>query len=223
MVCSITDSCVDQNFPIINDILKKSTEHKVTVTVSFDDNPPTQYSLTCKGSMMQMEEAAIELTNKVGTDVVGNMINLFDKDVKQFALNNIIWYNKGLHRKTYYSSFGSLSVFRHLYQNRNGGCSYIPLDDKARIVNHSTPRLAKTLAHKSVNLSDGLVQSDLEENHSIKVSKSFIQDTVKVIGEYALKHDTWNYTLPEFKNPVHCISIGIDGTCMNTRDGGGYR
>ena len=64
-------------------------------------------------------------------------------------------------RKDYQTPYGVASVERHVYQSSQGGKTYCPLDQDARIVVSSTPRFAKLIAHKYAEFGAGRVLQDL--------------------------------------------------------------
>lgn len=91
---------------------------------------------------------------------------------------------------------------------------YIPIEDKAKIIQTTTPKLAKSIISKYVNIpADGVVR-DLEENHGLKLTQSYIQNITYIVGRLGEKiEDEIEYSLPELKKEVVTVGIGMDGTC----------
>ena len=77
------------------------------------------------------------------------------------------------------------------------------------------------VASKYANTSAGQAQVDLEENHGRSMSRLPIQDICDVVGSIAaVKEDNWTYAIPVEASKVATISMGVDGTCLLTCDGG---
>jgi len=129
--------------------------------------------------------------------------------------------SKGQIHNTYQTPYGDVMIDRHIYQSAHGGRGYCPLEYRARIVTTATPKCAKMVASKYANTSAGQAQVDLEENHGRSMSRSHIQDICDVVGSIAsVKEDNWTYAIPVEASEVATISMGVDGTCLLTCDGG---
>lgn len=97
------------------------------------------------------------------------------------------------------------------------------MERDARIVVTSTPRFAKIVSNKTAHNATPQVQSDLEENHSRSVARSFLRDVANAVGLVAqAKEESWHYSMPKIQEAVKTIAIGLDGTCMLLCEGG-YR
>ena len=117
--------------------------------------------------------------------------------------------------KEYQTPYGVAVVERHVYQSPDGGKTFCPLDQKARIVVSSTPKFAKMISHKYAEFGSSRVIRDLEANHSRCVARSFVQNVADSVAAVALaKEETWNYEVPTLEEPVATITIGLDGACI---------
>ena len=56
--------------------------------------------------------------------------------------------SKGQFAQDYETPYGSVSVLRHVYQTSEGGKTFCPLEESARLVLNATPRLAKVVSCK---------------------------------------------------------------------------
>ncbi len=123
--------------------------------------------------------------------------------------------SKGKESKIYQTPYGAVDIQRPVYQGSKGGKTYCPVDANARIIISSTPKFAKMVSSKYADLGASRVRADLEENHSRKVARCFIQDIAEAVSAVVTaKEAQWNDELPKMAYPVKTVSIGMDGTCM---------
>lgn len=74
--------------------------------------------------------------------------------------------------------------------------------------------MAKSIISKYVNNPADAVVRDLEENHGLKLTQSYIQNITYIVGRLSEKiEDSIEYSLPELKKEVATVGIGMDGTC----------
>lgn len=111
-----------------------------------------------------------------------------------------------------------------MYQPNQGGRIVVPLEERARIIGRTTtPHFARMVSWKYANLSAGLVQADLRQNHGRGASRKLIQRIAATVGEVARdKEFEWRYDLPELEEVVNHIAISRDGTTTPIL-GEGYR
>ena len=67
------------------------------------------------------------------------------------------------------------------------------------------------ITSKYSHVSAIIVQKDLSENHGVDCSISFIQNITYTINNF-IKREEISYDLPEVKDEVDIVSIGMDGT-----------
>ena len=172
-------------------------------------------------SMLKAETTIQEQVNKVGTLATGEALKQFDTDGSPIVVAGKNLTSKGQVHNTYQTPYGDVTIERHIYQSAQGGRGYCPLEYRARIITTATPKCAKMVASKYANTSAGQAQIDLEENHGRSMSRSHIQDICDVVGSIAsVKEDNWTYAIPVKAGEVATISLGVDGTCLLTCDGG---
>jgi len=166
-------------------------------------------------SMMDYEEQILEALNESGRLATQECLEEFDTDGSPILLGGIKLTSKGRVVKNYQSPYGETGVQRHVYQSSEGGATFCPLDQKARIVNSTTPRFAKMCSSKYAWLNSISAQKDLSENHGRKVSRCYLQDIAQAVAAIAeAKEDHWQYAEPELPASVATVALGIDGTCL---------
>ena len=123
--------------------------------------------------------------------------------------------SKGKVDKEYQSPYGEIRLARHVYQGSDGGKTFCPLDQQARIINSTTPRFAKMCSFKYAALSAALACEDLRQNHGREISRCYLQDISEAVGRIAEeKEECWKYAEPEPASEVRAVSVGVDGACM---------
>jgi len=166
-------------------------------------------------SMLESEEKVQTALNEAGSIVTGEALKCFDTDGSPIVFGGVRFTTKGQKAKSYQTPYGETEVLRHVYQTSQGGKTYCPLEQNARIFMTSTPRFAKIVSHKFANGSSCDVEKDLSENHGRKIARSFLQNLSDMVGSIAqAKEENWHYAVPRINEPVKTISIGMDGTCM---------
>jgi hypothetical protein len=174
-------------------------------------------------AMLDCEAQIQHALNKAGTEATAHCLELFDADGSPITVGGIKMTSKGRVGKKYQTPYGEQMVERHVYQTPDGGKTFCPLDEKARIVNSSTPRFAKVAASKYSSMKSTTAQEDLEKNHGRKVSRCFLQDISEDVAAILVqKEDHWHYDDPPLDGAVHTIGLGVDGTCVLFCDDG-YR
>jgi hypothetical protein len=167
------------------------------------------------GSMLEAEESILRSINAVGNVATAEALKRFDGDGDPIMLGGTKWYSKGRLPKVYHTPYGVASVDRHVYQRADGGKTFCPMDDGARIIRKATPRFAKVVAHKFAHGAAAQVLEDLEQNHGRPCLKATLQDLATYVGGVVqTKEESWTYATPQLGGKVATVSIGIDGTCM---------
>jgi hypothetical protein len=172
-------------------------------------------------SMLEGEELIQSVLNEAGCLVSSSFLKRFDSDGTPIRVGGRKLTSKGEETKRYQSPFGEIVVARHVYQGSEGGATYVPLEERARIVLTSTPKFAKTLSNKYASQPATSVVKDLQENHGREVSRGLVQATSEYVAAGILsKEESWTYDLPVLKGTVASIGVGMDGAMLNIRDDG---
>lgn len=174
-------------------------------------------------NMLEAEELIQQALNLGGVIATEETMKYRDTDGSPIIVCGQKLTSKGLEAKKFQTPYGSAVVGRHVYQPTKGGSTYVPMDDACRIIGTSTPKFAKMVTSKYTCDAAPGVQRDLKENHNRPVALSFIKNIADAVGAIAeAKEEKWTYDLPEMPKPVHSISVGLDGTCLNMQ-GDGWR
>jgi hypothetical protein len=174
-----------------------------------------QIEIPYSSSMLDFEESVQRSLNEGGVLATQEALQTFDADGSPIVVGETRLTSKGKVAKEYQTPYGVAVVERHVYQSPEGGKTFCPLDQKARIVVSSTPKFAKMISHKYAEFGSSRVTRDLEANHSRSVARSFVQNVADAVAAVALaKEETWNYEMPTLEEPVATITIGLDGACI---------
>ena len=108
-----------------------------------------------------------------------------------------------------------------MYQSGYGGKTYMPLENRCRIIADSTPKCARLLSWKYSEMSGGKVRDDLRENHAVSMSILHIQRVFEEVGGIMKEKEAeWGYEMPTIREEVACIAICCDGTTAPVREEG---
>jgi len=165
--------------------------------------------------MLACEEQILEALDKAGRLATGECLQQFDADGSPIVLGGVKLTTKGLVSKNYQSPYGEVALLRHVYQSSDGGKTFCPLDQQARIVNSTTPRFARMCSFKYAAMSSTMACDDLRQNHGRDVSRCYLQDLSEGVGLIAQdKQRSWKYADPEPAVAVATVAVGVDGACM---------
>ncbi len=118
--------------------------------------------------------------------------------------------------RVYGTSWGAISVPRYVYQSRQGGEAFCPLDQNARIIVNSTPAFARMVSRKYAQMAAPQVEEDLRQNHGRNSSGSTLRDVADVVASIArAKEEKWIYDIPQLPKPVATVAINHTGQCIS--------
>jgi hypothetical protein len=164
--------------------------------------------------MLPIEELIQSTVNNVGLMATECALWQFDTDGSPITVEDKKYTSKGQVPKAYQTPYGEVTVSRHVYQSNQGGSTYCPLDDDARIITGSTPKFAKMVSSKYAEAGSRHVKKDLKDNHGRHISRSYIQDISQSVGSLISEKKRWNYTTDIAEESVSSVGISLDGTCM---------
>lgn len=174
-----------------------------------------QVTIPLVGSMLSMEELIQAGVNEVGLVATDEALSKFDATGDPINIADIRLTSKGKVAKEYQTPYGAVMIDRHVYQTSKGGKTFCPLDDRARIIVSSTPKLAQMISYKYASLSSLEVANDLTENHGRKTTSAFVQQTADFVGSIAqATEESWDYAVPKQVEPIASVSTSLDGTMM---------
>jgi len=178
-----------------------------------------QMTIDLEEEMLDTEEAIQRGVNQAGLLATQYALSQFDTDGSPIKVENKKHTSKGQLSKTYQCPFGEFELCRHVYQSNEGGSTYCPLDNDSRILIFSTPKFAKMVSNKYSQIGSLHVQRDLRENHGRTISRTYIQDISRAVGEVA-SAKSWKYTTGVASSEVSSIGISLDGACMLLQEDG---
>ncbi len=191
--------------------LLKRTNQQLTLEVT----------VNIAGSLLEAEEAIQQACNEVGQLATQEAITDHDTDGSALMTGSVKWTSKGQTPQTYQTPYGAVHIKRYVYQTSKGGVTWCPLDDRARIIRHATPRFAKQLTYKYALGNAKAVCGDLQENHGRQVTKSYVQNVVDWVGGIAqAKEQEWRYELPKLDSAVATIVLSLDGAHILMQEDG---
>mgnify|MGYP001015848926 FL=1 len=115
------------------------------------------------GPMLESEESIQAALNEAGMLLEQENLARFDADGSPIQVGPVRLTSKGRSPQVYETPYGPVSVERHVYQTAQGGRTYCPLENDARLILNSTPRWAKIVSYKYATLGADSVVDDLRE------------------------------------------------------------
>lgn len=122
------------------------------------------------------------------------------------------------------SPYGVVDYSRHVYQSCLGGTTYVPADQRARLITKTTPRLAKIIGYHYGQSSSRTVIESMKLSHDLALNVSYIQDVSNSLAVVCQdKQDKWSYSIDDsiIKQTTH-IAFSRDGTTTRIKSEG-YR
>lgn len=184
----------------------------LTIEVSFELN----------GSMLDMENHIQEELNKAGCLATIEALTQFDTDGSPIVLSKTSLSARKKKATQYYECpYGTVHVERYLYQSSEGGYTYCPMEDGARIFTTSTPRYAQIVSGLYADLDGGKTCRTLFALLRRTTAKANVQNLAGAVASVAqVKEEKWEYDLPELEAEVASIGIGMDGAYVLLREDG---
>jgi hypothetical protein len=169
-----------------------------------------------KQSLLSAEEQLMNALNAVGCKSMEHILSGYDSDGAPLVMEGRKWTSKGRVSKVYETPWGEVILERHLYQSSDGGRTFCPLEQAARITaGTATPHLARSLSHKYANANARAVIRDLLENHGRKLAPSYVADVAAAVAEAAGAPVVEQNAHAPQSSPaeVKTAVLGLDGTC----------
>ena len=188
----------------------------VSVIKQSIDSITLEVQIKFSRSMLDAEQEIQDQLNQAGVIATESLLKTFDTDGSAITFGNVKMTSMGLVSKHYQTPYGETTVERHVYQTANGGSTYCPLEQNARIIIASTPRFASQISYKMAEMSAVKVTEDLELNHGRKIANNVVQRVAEAVAAVVqIKEESWSYTAPNIEDKeISTVSVGLDGTCM---------
>lgn len=166
------------------------------------------------GAPLDLERGLQRALNGVGQAVMAEALGRYDTEGEPIVLGPFAMTSKGRSPEVYKTLFGIVELSRHTYQTSDGGRTFCPLEQSARICENATIGLCAMLAAKHVSLSGRALQRELELSHQLDLSLSYLQDVTTEFGRRALgKENHWTYAPASAPGKAVAVVIYLDGTC----------
>lgn len=187
----------------------------MTADILSSEPKETQIIITVShgNSMLDFEDNLQNSLNQAGTLAVKSQLTYMDTDGSPIKVGGLVMTCKSKKEpKVYESPWGAVNVPRYVYQSSQGGETFCPLDQNARIIVNSTPAFARMVSWKYAHMAAPKVEKDLRQNHGRNSSRSTLRDVADVVASIAqAKVEKWAYDIPELPKPVKAVAIGLDG------------
>ena len=187
-------------------------EEVVEIISSSEKEVTIQVTIALSGSLLEMEGKIQSGVNKVGVLASEEALKQFDVDGSPLEIEGTKLTSKGKNNKGYQTPYGVANVERHVYQTREGGSVYCPLEERGRIIRGATPKFAQQLSHKYSTMHAPAVCRDLSENHGRKVAHSYVQAVSDWVGSIAqAQEEAWDYEIPKLEEAIKTVVLSLDG------------
>jgi hypothetical protein len=163
-------------------------------------------------NLRQFEVMAQEATNAIRQKVMQLGLAAFDTEGEPIIVGKTNFTKRQRSPATYRTIFGPVDCSRYLYQSSLGGTTYVPLEDRGRILHGCTPNLASIIASRYSEQNGEAVERSLKETNRIKIDKNLVQAVAAEVGKVALsKEEHWSYRPAVEPALVATIGLGVDG------------
>lgn len=156
-----------------------------------------ELSIELDGDMLEMENRIQDELNHAGRIATAEALRKFDADGKPIIVSKTkLTARKQKASQHYETLYGIVSVERYLYQSNQGGYTYCPLEDGARIFLTATPRYAQIVS--GLYADGGRTCRTLKALLRRDTVKGNVQNIAEAVASVAqMKEEKWEYDLPE--------------------------
>ena len=166
------------------------------------------------GAPLDLERGLQRALHGIGQEVMTEALSRYDTEGEPIRFGAYAMTSKGRSPACYKTLFGEVALARHTYQSSDGGKTFCPLEEHARICENASIGLCQILASKHVSLSGRCLQRELELSHQLDFSLSYLQDVSQELGRRALtKEDFWTYAPVILPREAKALVVYLDGTC----------
>lgn len=163
-------------------------------------------------NMRQHELLTRDITNRIGRELMEHALRAADTNGEPIKVGKVLHTSKGRHNQLYHTSFGDVNTARHVYQSAAGGVTFVPLEERCRVIANCTPAHADNLASSLSEQPAGHVVRNYEEKHRLVIHESFLQRVAAEVGKVVrAKEKHWEYAMRSAPGEVHHIGLGYDG------------
>lgn len=172
-------------------------------------------------SALEFERESRRALNECGLVLMEHALKSFDTEGEEIRTGGRVYTCKGRFTETYQTSYGPRLIGRNVYQHSGGGRTWVPMEDRARLIGLATPHFAELISGTLADNNGRESQRLFAEHHQRDISLHFIQQLTAECGRLALaKEKKWSYELMTPPGAVGWIVMGTDGTCAPLCEGG---
>jgi hypothetical protein len=170
--------------------------------------------LGAKLTMLEQEEAIQLALNEAGRSFTTCLMEGYDTEGDPLLVDGVKFTAKS-HKigRLIESPYGTVPILRWAYQSSAGGECFHPMDTRLGLIGSATPKFAKMVSSKFVDMPGEAVLRDLADNHQRKMSLDQLQQLVNRVGERAAFYEPGAEGMPK-PEEVAVISIGVDAACV---------
>lgn len=192
------------------------------ISSNCDNMLTLELQIPLQGSMLEMENVIQDELNKAGCLATTEALKKFDTNGSPITVSKTKLTARKQKASQYYECpYGTIHVERYLYQSNEGGYTYCPMEDGARIFTTSTPRYAQIVSGLYADLDGGKTKRTLFATLRRETAKANIQNLAEAVASVAqIKEEKWEYDLPELDAEVASVAVGLDGAYMLMRNDG---
>lgn len=163
------------------------------------------------GESLEQETNLHVAMNEFAAQTMSVMLKTYDTHGEPILVNNQIYTSKGETPETYQCYGAAIGIQRHTYQSAQGGLTYCPLEQQARIIENTTPYFASIVTGKYSAQSGGAVIKDLARTMQRKVNVAYIQDLSDSVGRAAQAKETFMaYKVQTPPERIHAVLVAAD-------------
>jgi hypothetical protein len=186
---------------------RKNGKTRIQFEIEFDDD--------CRpGDTLALEQGLQKALNQAATICMTEVLGRFDTHGEPLHMHGKVFTSKGTSPATYQCYGGPVNLQRHTYQTSDGGTTYCPLEDRARIVHDATPHWASILAGTYSAQSGRASQTQLSRTLLRDLSLEYIQEVAEAVGKSVQakeRHQAFKIETPP--EQVHMVTVFADSTC----------
>jgi hypothetical protein len=183
-----------------------------TTRISFEVVIPP----SCAPGECHKAEAGLQKSlQSVTTAAMTELLTRFDTAGEPLRRDGRVYTSKGKSPQTYHCSGGDITVERHVYQSSAGGVTYCPLEERARILENTTPHFAAIVSGGYAQRSGRGVVTDLLRMLQREVGLEYVQKLAHSAGKAAHAQERARmYALECDPGQVHTVIVCADAACV---------
>ena len=183
-----------------------------TTRITFEVVIPASYA---PGQCHEAEAGLQKALQRVTTAAMTEVLARFDTGGEPLRRDGREYTSKGKSPQTYHCTGGDITIERHLYQSSTGGATWCPLEERARILENTTPHFAAIISGTYAQRSGRGTVTDLHRTLQREVNLEYVQKLAHSAGKAAHAQERARmYDLACDPKAVHAVIASADATCV---------